>query len=601
MSPSRKKSRLQTQGHPQHNQRPVKAPVSPRCEGQTWEACIGWLACLIIIVSPLVFNARIRDFADLPQRTVVQAAVALFCMLGLMRVVALRCRLELPRDVCSCALAVFACWALVSVSWSASSYAAMYSAVHWSACALAVFGFAAWLRSDVWLGRFAGSVVVSGALVTGISFVQLSGGMRGIPSVRVPSAGFANPNVLGEFLCMTILFSASAACLVRRRPMGAALCWLAVAAGMVVLYLTHCRAAWLAIGCATLWSAGLLLKRRTGWKRYAPVAVLILCVGSFAGFFLMKQPAVKRSFDGSANYRLIVWNNTLELLKQEPLLGHGAGSFTTMYGAVLNTNQADSSFGKDVQIRRAHNDFLQTAVELGLPGFFLLVFFAGGVLVMALRLMNAQSTEFEQFVVFASSGALVAFLVTAFFGFPFQRALTPLLAFLSAGMIIALYCRQREAFFYLSGRGPLIAAAIGIALLGALLLRFNLGIIESDGYYRRALAMEKRHANVKALDLSLQAIAARPGRMDVLTTVGRAYITTGRLDEGIAALQTVINRQPYNLNALFILGVGYANAGRSAEALETFRRVLAIKPDFMEARSIVSRLKSQGRVKVNLN
>ena len=110
----------------------------------------------------------------------------------------------------------------------------------------------------------------------------------------------------------------------------------------------------------------------------------------------------------------------------------------------------------------------------------------------------------------------------------------------------------------------------------------------------------KKGLNVKALDFGLQAIAACPGRMDVLTTVGRAYITTGRLDEGIAALQTVIKQQPYNLNALFILGVGYANAGRSAEALETFRRVLAIKPDFVEALPIVSRLKASGRVTVNL-
>jgi predicted Zn-dependent protease len=87
--------------------------------------------------------------------------------------------------------------------------------------------------------------------------------------------------------------------------------------------------------------------------------------------------------------------------------------------------------------------------------------------------------------------------------------------------------------------------------------------------------------------------------MDVLTTVGRAYVTTGRPEEGIDALETVTARQPYNLNALFILGAGYANAGRSAESLEAFRRVLVIKPDFEEARRIVSRLKSQGRVKVN--
>lgn len=603
MCPAKKKPKSNKKKNLQYGAAPAVVRGIAHGDGQlSWEQrldfCTGWLACLIIIVSPLVFNARISNFADLPQRAFIQAAVALFCVLGLVRAAAQR-RLAVPRDVCSCALAAFVCWAFASALWSTNSYDALYAAVHWSACALAALGLVAWMHSDVWLGRFAGSMVVSGALVTGISLVQLSGGLRGIPSVKVPSAVFANPNVLGEFLCMTILFSASAACLLRRRPVGAALCWIAVAAGLVVLYLTHCRAAWLAIGCATLWSAGLLLKRRTGWKVFTPVAALILCACFAAGLVLMKQPVVKRSLDGSAHYRLIVWDNALELLKQRSVTGYGAGSFASMYGSVVNTWQTDPAFGKDVQIRRAHNDFVQTAVELGLPGAALLLFFFAGVLVLALRLMHAQRTAFEEFLLYAGSGALVAFLVTACFGFPFQRAVTPLLAFASAGMILALYCREKKLLYIFSREKILIAAACFFALAGLVALRFNLGTIESDGYYKRAVALEKRGSNVRALEFALKARDASPARMDVLTTVGRAYVTTGRLEEGIDALETVTARQPYNLNALFILGAGYANAGRSAEALEAFRRVLEIKPDFEEARRIVNRLKFQGRVKVN--
>ena len=176
MHAANNKSHLKRKGSLKQNPLPAKASVSPRCEGQTWDACIGWLACLIIIVSPLVFNARIRDFADLPQRTFIQAAVALFCILGLMRVVVLRCRLELPRDVCSCALAVFACWALLSVSWSASSYTAMYSAVHWSclracgtgACSLVAIGSVAWkARSLICRFRRVGELCCTLAAVSG--------------------------------------------------------------------------------------------------------------------------------------------------------------------------------------------------------------------------------------------------------------------------------------------------------------------------------------------------------------------------------------------------------------------------------------------------
>ena len=601
MSPPQKKPGEQKKKHLKHSPQPAPA-AHARFEGASWQqrldACCGWLACLIVVAAPLVFIARISNFADLPQRTFIQAAAALFCVLGLARA-AITGRLVVPRDLCSCALAAFACWALLSTAWSANPYDAFYAAVHWGACCLVALGLAGWMRSDAWLGRFALSVVVSGAAVTTVSFVQLAGGLKGIPSVMVPSAAFANPNVLGEFLSMAILFSASAACFLRRRPVAAALCWLAVAGGLVVLYETYCRAGWLAVVCAALWSAGLLLKRRAGWKRYAPASVLMLGLGLFAVFVLMTQPAVKNSLDDSSQYRLIVWQNALELFKQRPLAGHGAGSFAAMYGSVVNTWQTDPSFGKDTQIRRAHNDFVQAAVELGLPGTALQIVLFGGALLLALRLMNARRTAFEQFILYAGSGALVAFLVTACFGFPLQRSVTPLLAFACAGMISALYCREKNAFFVFSRRGAAAAAALICAAAGIVVLRFNLHDIESDGYYKRAVAFEKRGNNANARALARRAQEARPARMDVLTTLGRACITTGRLDEGIGALQTVTARQPYNLNALFILGAGYANAGRSAEALEVFRRVLEIKPDFIEARRIVCRLKTQGRVTVN--
>jgi len=424
--------------------------------------------------------------------------------------------------------------------------------------------------------------------------------MTRIPSVKIPSAAFGNPNVLAEFLCITIVFSACAAWFLRRRLLLAVLCWLVCTSEILVMYYTRCRSAWLALACVVLWVFGLLLKRYRGWKFFVPALALMLCVGGYAGFKFATQPSLRGSFDGSAKYRLIVWNNTFELLKQKPVLGFGAGSFSYMYGDVINVNQQDLVFDKTVQIRRTHNDFLQTAVELGLPGLLLLVSFAGGALIMALRLIVPQSTTRDQFMVFAASGALVSFLVNSSFGFPFQRALTPFLAFLSAGLILVLYCRKHKMFFSVKRRGAVIAAMLCVAVAGVLLLRFNLTIIESDMYFKRALAMEKKQQNARARHFALQAIGERPERMDVLTTLGRAYITTGQLDEGIAALQTVTSRHPYNLNALFILGVGYANAGRGAEALEAFSRVLTIKPDFTEARTIVSRLKARGSVKVNL-
>lgn len=600
MSAAKQKQRLSRKKNPR---RSVASAAATRTQYPTWdvrfEACVGWLACLIIIVAPLVFHSRMINFADLPQRVFIQGAVALLCALGLLGD-AVRLRCDLPRDMCSCLAAAFACWALVSVFWSTSLYDALYASLHWAACILALLGFVSWLHQDLWLRRFAVSVVVSSALVNAVALAQLFLKMRVIPFVGMPASAFANPNVLAEFLSMTLIYCVCAGLLSRRRPLASVLCWSAAASHLLVLYYTGCRSAWVAVVVAVLWCMLLYCKTRTGWRYVLPALIIAACAFVFSVFSLSARPEIRRSLDGSAVYRLIVWENTVELVRQKPFSGYGAGSFPYMYGSVLNTHQSDTTFGKQRQIRRAHNDFLQTAAELGLPGAGLLVLFFGGVLTLSLRLSDAQRSYLERFVLYACSGALAAFLVTSFFGFPLQRSVTPFLAFSSAALIIALYCRQNDAFFRIRQRGRLIAAALIVVAAGAVLLRYNLAIIDSDVYYKKALGMERRGANARALAFSRRAHELCPGRMDVLTTFGRACVTTERLDEGIKALETVADRQPYHLNALFILGTGYANAGRPADALETFRRVLDIKPDFIEAKRIVSRLKAQGRVKVNL-
>ena len=94
----------------------------------------------------------------------------------------------------------------------------------------------------------------------------------------------------------------------------------------------------------------------------------------------------------------------------------------------------------------------------------------------------------------------------------------------------------------------------------------------------------------------------RPGqrRHELPLAAGAGALTTGQLDEGIRVLEQVVEMQPHLLNANFILGVGYANAGRSDKALEAFGNVLRINPQFAEARKIVSSLKAFGKVTVNL-
>ena len=77
---------------------------------------------------------------------------------------------------------------------------------------------------------------------------------------------------------------------------------------------------------------------------------------------------------GSGNERIRIWGNSLELWQESLFLGHGSGDWKIeILRTPLQFTQAE---GGTVFFQRAHNDFLQIAVENGFLGLLLfLVFF----------------------------------------------------------------------------------------------------------------------------------------------------------------------------------------------------------------------------------
>jgi len=114
------------------------------------------------------------------------------------------------------------------------------------------------------------------------------------------------------------------------------------------------------------------------------------------------------------------------------------------------------------------------------------------------------------------------------------------------------------------------------------------------------MGMEKQGSQKSALSAGLQAHGYNKYRMDVLTTAGRAYAATGEPDKAIATLEKVTQTHPFDLNALFILGIAYANNDMNEKALGVFRTVLELNPDSPEAKKIVCLLNSRKTVRINL-
>jgi len=123
---------------------------------------------------------------------------------------------------------------------------------------------------------------------------------------------------------------------------------------------------------------GLCMKRtrqRRLWWGFA-LGILVAAIGLFS---VSGEGTRERSDNlaGDLEGRLAIYGLTVEQILERPLLGSGPGSFRgTFYAA------RDASFGSTtITVKRAHNSYLEVALEAGLPAFALLLFALGGLVV----------------------------------------------------------------------------------------------------------------------------------------------------------------------------------------------------------------------------
>jgi len=144
--------------------------------------------------------------------------------------------------------------------------------------------------------------------------------------------------------------------------------WLALAAGflcLAVLALTQSRAAWVGFGAAVIF----LLGFRYRWVRWAAA---IGIVAGVVGLFLWapwSDPAGEEAVGELGNEiglasRFEIWNRAVYGIQDFPFTGMGMNAFRK----VVHILYPLFLISPDTDIASAHNQWLQTALDLGIPG-----------------------------------------------------------------------------------------------------------------------------------------------------------------------------------------------------------------------------------------
>jgi O-antigen ligase len=608
-----------------------------------WQVLSPRLGLGLLAFSALLFFKPIEDAYILPQRLGLA-----FGALGLM---AAPEGLNLPSSpVFWLGLALFAWRAFCHLASPSAPDSLPWFAAQVPQWALFV-GASALFRDGAMRRRAAAALLAAGSLAAAYALLAplrldpFSSGALDLGFGRRAHGSLGNPDFLGGWLAMLLPLALAAALSTQGRLRRAC----AAAAGLLALALalTLARAAWLAA------AAGLVVAMLAGGYRPGWRGVLLWTLGplALAGGLLaagLGPPGTWSRLKEAADIHSDAWSSrvfmasvALDLTRERPLTGVGGGAFEMEYlrrqGERLQTER-DQPFRLTAD---AHNDWIQTAAETGVPGLLLWAVLFALALRAAFRRAGPEGA--------ATAGALAAFGVQGCFHFPWDitpsaglllmalaaaasfgpvRAWTPprgtpLLLALALLACVVLDLRQAGASGLLNS-GMSVQSDPSTRPLSEPLLKAGAQLYATDQRawsrlgaeqmerkeypdavrdFQRALQiLPSSPEDWTNLGLCLGLMGRLPGAEEALKQAVRlnprsneawadeanAVYQQGRTDQALALARRGIAQAGGSAQAWFNLGGMLYNAGRRPEAADAFRQALRFQPDFPEAAALLA-------------
>jgi O-antigen ligase/Tfp pilus assembly protein PilF len=562
---------------------------------------------VFFFISPFIYIKGLYDYVILPQSAFIQvfslgltAAFLLICLVS-------QNKIHVKTHPLNQAVLFFLVWTFAASGYAHNHFEAFRQWGHWAACGLIFFLMQQLFVSSSRVYAFLSVVYAAGFLTAVIGICQHFFHIDFIPQAVAPAATFANKNMASQFIVLAFPLGVVWFFLTKKQTDK----WLAVLGSVLMIaYLacTQTRAAWLAVFFELVLMGTLLpftlsrLKIRFWNKKKLFFFLVVLAVGltgaglGATGLQHQGKKLVDRVvsiFDTSRqiadisraenpDLRLAIWRNTIEMVKERPFLGYGLGNHKIYYPKYHSQVVRETTFSETHQPSHVHNDFLQLLSETGIVGAMGagLVFFL--FFVMAAKLWLRAPGR----VVFAALGigtAVAGILVNSCFSFPFDMPIPPLIVAGYLACVPGLATLPENRHIHVSGKWTLLMTVVFLLFACGILTCYHYRDIQSDRHHFQTRALEKAKNWPGVIFHANKALAYNPLRKKILSYSARGYIETGNFNQGVDALEKVIQAYPYHMGALLNLGVAWTGLDELDKALACYQKVLDIKPDFSKA------------------
>lgn len=361
-------------------------------------------------------------------------------------------------------------------------------------------------------------------------------------------ATMGHPNFLGSY--MILIFSLATARAVTESTFltRGATAIIAVLSGACLLA-TLSRGAW--VGCSV---SCIVIAAYQGRGWLTPRRIVGICIIAALAAVIVSGRLVSSQ---NMPARMALWESAIDMIIVAPIWGHGYSSFATIFPTF---RPADYWLrGIELTVGHAHNEMLESTVELGIVGLLLLLWCTVSFFRSVNRSIVEDRTPVQRSLLIGLTAGIVGMLVHSLLDVGLRWPAVAVPFWLSVGLASVLSARAggqhfakgvREFLLPLNSIGPgfrWVSAAAGVVVVGYVAVQ-----------------------------------GARQVMADRMLLVGTQASSRNDWPSSAAAFEDALAYEPDHVGALYKLSAAHIKNGEPARALKVLGRLEELSPGYAE-------------------
>ena len=278
--------------------------------------------------------------------------------------------------------------------------------------------------------------------------------------------------------------------------------------------------------------------------------------------------------------RILIWNKTLSIIYENPILGIGSGNWSLILPS-FGLLEIDRVINGNIIFQKAHNEYLQAYSEIGLAGVVCYIYIFVTVFFMAFKVFKNQKNIYSSIVIIG----LISYTVIMFFDFPNSRPSHLVILGIFVG-ILSIWYKKNNYKSKLIKINKFFVWSCLLVVLGSLTVsffRFNGEINMKKLLKERSINNQNKIIKIGEKTSNIFYDMDRTG-IPIDWYTGIANYKIGNLDKAQKDFKNAYKINPYNHHILNNYAISVSNNDLN-KAQFILEKALKINPFFEEARS----------------